>query len=95
MLIAPDSGLRATPHPGWDKGLCGFMRRVLATEHGQTVYRRRMASVEPVFGQLMHNCGIHHFLRRGRSAVHPEWRLPAATLNLMKLHAHQNAAAGA
>ena len=54
-----------------------------------------MASVEPVFRQLMHNCGIHHFLRRGRSAVHPEWRLPAATLNLMKLHAHQNAAAGA
>jgi transposase len=95
VLIPPDSGLRKTPRPGWDSGLYAFMRRVLVTEHGQTVYRRRMASVEPVFGQLKHNRGFHQFLRRGRSAVHSEWRLLAATHNLMKLHTHQIAGLGA
>ena len=95
VLIPPDSGLRKTPRPGWDNGLYAFMRLVLSTDHGQAVYRRRMATVEPVFGQLKHNRGFQRFLRRGRSAVRSEWRLEAATHNLLKLHSHQIAAAGA
>jgi hypothetical protein len=95
VLIPPDSGLRKTPRPGWDKGLYTFMRLVLATDHGQAVYRRRMATVEPVFGQLKHNRGFQRFMRRGRSAVRSEWRLEAATHNLLKLHSHQIAASGA
>ena len=47
VLVPPDSGLRKTPRPGWDKGLYAFMRLVLSTDHGQAVYRRRMATVEP------------------------------------------------
>jgi transposase len=95
VLIPPDSGLRKSPRPGWDKGLYAFMRLVLSTDHGQAVYRRRMATVEPVFGQLKHNRGFQRFLRRGRSAVRSEWRLEAATHNLLKLHTHQIAATGA
>ena len=95
VLIPPDSGLRTEPRPGWDKGLYAFMRLVLSTDHGQTVYRRRMATVEPVFGQLKHNRGFQRFLRRGRSAALSEWRLEAATHNLLKLHNHQIAATGA
>ena len=38
---------------------------------------------------------IDSFQRRGRSAVRSEWRLITATHNLMKLHKHQIAAAGA
>jgi transposase len=95
LLIPPDSGLRTEPRPGWDKGLYAFMRRVLATEEGQAIYSRRMASVEPVFGQMKFNRGFDRFQRRGRSAVRSEWRLAAATHNLLKLHSHQIAAAGA
>ena len=94
VLIPPDSGLRTNPRPGWDKGLYAFMRLVLSTELGQALYRRRMATVEPVFGQMKFNRGFDRFQRRGRSAVRCEWRLAAATHNLLKLHNHQIAAAG-
>ena len=30
VLIPPDSGLRTTPRPGWNKGIYAFMRNVLA-----------------------------------------------------------------
>jgi transposase len=94
VLIPPDSGLRKDARPGWDKGLYAFMRRVLATDHGQAIYRRRMATVEPVFGQTKFNRRFDRFLRRGRSAVRSEWRVVAATHNLLKLHSHRIAAAG-
>ena len=51
------------------------------------------ATVEPVFGQIKSNRGANRFQRRGRSAVRSEWRLLAATHNLLKLHRHQLAAA--
>ena len=93
VLIPPDSGLRKGTRPGWDKGLYAFMRRVLATEHGKAVYRRRLATVEPVFGQTKFNRRLDRFLRRGRAACRSEWRLIAATHNLLKLHNHRIAAA--
>ena len=52
VLIPPDSGVRKGARPGWNEGLYAFTRRVLTTEHGQAIYRRRMATVEPVFGQM-------------------------------------------
>jgi Transposase DDE domain len=95
VLIPPDSGLRTNPRPGSDKGLYAFVRLVLSTELGQALYRTRMATVEPVFGQINFNRGFDRFQRRGRSAVRSEWRLAAATHNLLKLHSHQIAAARA
>jgi hypothetical protein len=95
VLIPPDSGVRKGTRPGWNKGLYAFMRGVLATERGQAIYRRRMATVEPVFGQTKFNRRFDRFQRRGRSAVRSEWRLAAATHNLLKLHSHRIAVAGA
>jgi hypothetical protein len=95
VVIPPDSGLRKGARPGWDKGLYAFMRRVLATEHGQAVYRRRLATIEPVFGQTKFNRRLDRFLRRGRAACRSEWRLIAATHNLLKLHNHRITAAAA
>jgi hypothetical protein len=89
VVIPPDSGLRKGARPGWDKGLYAFMRRVLSTEHGQAVYRRRLATIEPVFGQTKFNRRLDRFLRRGRAACRSEWRLIAATHNLLKLHNHR------
>jgi transposase len=93
VLVAPDSSLRRGPRPGWTGGLYDFMRRVLATPDGRALYRRRQVTIEPVFGQLKFNRQITRFLRRGRAACRSEWRMIAATHNLLKLHRHQIAAA--
>lgn len=65
------------------------MRRLLATPDGRALYRRRQATVEAVFGRLKFNRQIRRFQRRGRAACRSEWRLIAATHNLLKLHRHQ------
>jgi Transposase DDE domain len=95
VLIPPDAGKRRGTRPGWDGGLYAFMRRVLATELGNGLYRKRQVSVEPVFAHTKFNRRIDRFQRRGRSACRSEWRLITATHNLLKLHSHQIAAAGA
>ena len=95
VLIPPDSGLRTSARPGWDGGLYAFMRRVLSTDHAKALYRKRHATIEPVFGQMKFNRRLDRFLRRGRSAVRSEWRLFGASHNLLKLHNHRTAAATA
>ncbi len=66
-----------------------WMRDVLAAELGQQLYRRRKVMIEPVFGHMKYNRRFDRFRRRGRSAVRSEWRLQAATHNLIKLHSHR------
>ena len=88
VLIPPEAGKREAPRRGWNGGRYAFMRRVLAGELGGGLYRKRKAMVEPVFAQTKHNRRINQFQRRGRSAARSEWRLIAATHNLMKLHKH-------
>ena len=95
VLIPPDAGKRGTPRRGWTGGRYAWMRTVLETDYGGGLYRRRKAMVEPVFAQTKHNRRIATFQRRGRSAVRSEWRLITATHNLLKLHKHQIATAGA
>jgi transposase len=93
VLIAPDSTKRQGARPGWDGGRYSFMRQVLAGP-GREHYRKRHKTIEPVFGQIKFNRKIDRFLRRGRSAARSEWRLAAATHNLLKLHSHQLAVCG-
>jgi transposase len=58
---------------------------ILATRAGRRLYRRRAELVEPVFAHTKHTRGIDRFSRRGQHAVEHEWRLIAATHNLLKL----------
>ena len=69
------------------------MRHLLSTDLGAELYRKRQGKIEAVFGQTKHNRGMGQFRRRGKSAVRTEWRLIAATHNLVKLHKHQLAIA--
>lgn len=57
----------------------------LATPRGQRIYRQRAASIEPVFAQIKHNRGFRSFARRGLAAADSEWKLIAASHNLLKL----------
>jgi hypothetical protein len=59
---------------------------VLATERGDELYSRRLGIVEPVFGQIKANRRIGRFKRRGQAAARSEWRLIAATHNLLEPH---------
>jgi hypothetical protein len=95
VLVPPDASKRVDTRPGWNDGMYAFMRRVLATELGAGLYRRRQALVEPVFADVKFNRKVERFQRRGRSAVQSEWRLVNATHNLLKLHRHQLAVIGA
>ena len=93
VLIPPDASKRKTARRGWEGGYYAFMRRVLASDLGGALYRRRQPMIEPVFGQTKHNRGMGRFRRRGRAAVRSEWKLITATHNLLKLHRHTLATA--
>jgi transposase len=94
VLIPPDAANRKGARPGWEGGYYDHMRRVLATDYGGGLYRRRQAMIEPVFAHTKFNRKLIRFMRRGRSAVRSEWRLMTLTHNLLKLHSHQIATAG-
>jgi hypothetical protein len=91
VLVPPDAGKRKGARPDWDGGLYAFMRRVLATDTGKALYRKRQAMIEPVFANTKFNRRIDRFQRRGRSAARSEWRLINATHNLLKLWKHTTA----
>ncbi|MCA1680661.1 MAG: transposase [Actinobacteria bacterium] len=95
VLIPPDAKKRRSARPGWQGGRYEWMRKLLATELGERLYRKRSQTVEPMFGHTKHNRRMSRFHRRGRSAARTEWRLITATHNLTKLHSHTLAAATA
>jgi transposase len=91
-IVAADT-TRNRPRKNRLGGPYDFMRRVMATDAGGALYSKRQCMVEPVFAQIKTNRRIDRFKRRGRAAARSEWRLIAATHNLLKLHRHQLAAA--
>jgi hypothetical protein len=60
--------------------------RLLETPDGKALYSRRQHMIETVFANTKFNRAIRRFHRRGLSACRAEWRLIAATHNLIKLH---------
>jgi transposase len=61
------------------------MREKLRTAAGRTVYKKRKAIVEPVFGQIKEQRGFRRFSLRGKQNVSREWKLVCAVSNLLKL----------
>lgn len=92
-LVAADADRSKGPRKTRLGGPYDFMRRVLATDIGGDLYSRRQGMIEPVFAQIKQTRRAGRFKRRGRAAVRSEWRLIAATHNLLKLHRHTLAAA--
>ena len=62
-----------------------WMRRKLQTKRGRQRYALRMATVEPVFGQIKQGRGFRQFLLRGLHKVQGEWSLICTGHNLLKL----------
>ncbi len=61
-----------------------LMERKLRTKRGEFLYRKRAASIEPVFGQQRQR-GMGRFRRRGLKASNCEWRFEHAVHNLLKI----------
>ena len=66
-----------------------IMQRKLGTTRGQAIYRKRAATIEPVFGQIKTARHITRFRRRGLTAARTEWRFIATTHNILKMWRHQ------
>jgi transposase len=94
-LVAADADRSKRPRKTRLGGPYDFMRRALASQKGADLYSRRQWMVEPVFAEIKQHRRAGRFKRRGRAAVRSEWRLIAATHNLLKLHRHTLAAAAA
>lgn len=70
---------------GADESLTTTMIAKLDTPRGKKLYKKRAATIEPVFAQIKHNRKIRNLSRRGLGAVNSEWKLITATHNLLKL----------
>lgn len=69
-----------------DAGPLELMRHRLKQPEAAELYKRRSATVEPVFGHLKDRIGLRRFSRRGLDAVTAELHLAATVLNLNRLH---------
>jgi len=88
VLVPPDADTRKAPSkirrgPPYEQ-----MRKRLAQPEARSRYRRRQQMIEPVFAQIKNNQRAGRFTRRGLAACRAEWRLIAATHNLLKLYRH-------
>jgi transposase len=61
------------------------MARKLKTKRGRTIYAKRKAIVEPVFGQIKSARSFTQFLLRGHEKVRCEWAMICAGHNILKL----------
>jgi transposase len=99
VIVNPDSSARPT-RPAEQRrlrdkrvhGLYAHMQRVITSEYGAALYRRRQQMIEPIFAQTKVTRRADRFQRRGLEACRSEWRLIAATHNLLKLYRHTPAA---
>src|SRR5215207_848766 len=86
VLVPPDADSRRAPSEIRRGGRYQRMRERLARPEAAALYRRRQQMVEPVFAQIKNNLRAGRFSRRGLASCRAEWRLTAATHNLLKLY---------
>ena len=78
--------------PGPQAGAKEQMAHRLKTAAGQSLYKLRKQTVEPVFGIIKEVMGFRRFLLRGRAKVNLEWQLVCVSYNLKRLFALKNLA---
>ena len=86
VYCPPDADSRKAPTkirsgPDYER-----MRQRLKEPDAEAAYRQRQQMIEPVFAQIKLRQRAARFSRRGLAACRAEWRLTAATHNLLKLY---------
>jgi len=80
----PPAQRSESPRPVTDPRIQA-MQAKLASKEGRALYRRRQASVEPVFGIIKQALGFRQFRLRGHVNVSGEWQLVALAYNCKRL----------
>jgi len=62
------------------------MKRKIDSVKGRLIYNRRLATVEPVFGNICSTLGLNRFTLRGKRKVNIQWLLYCIVHNLLKVH---------
>jgi len=62
-----------------------IMKRAIDSNRGRELYGGRLATVEPVFGNMRHNKRLNRFTLRGREKVDGQWKLYCLVHNIEKL----------
>jgi hypothetical protein len=62
------------------------MKERIDSDEGKQQYGRRLAVVEPVFGNITSNLGLRRFSLRGEIKVNIQWKLYCMVHNLLKIH---------
>lgn len=74
---------QASPLPHTER-----MKQAIDSPEGRKRYGQRMATVEPVFGNLRHNKRLDRFTLRGQEKVNTQWHLYCLVHNIEKLAHH-------
>ena len=61
------------------------MKQRIDSKEGRALYGRRIATVEPVFGNLRYNKRLDRFTLRGQPKVDTQWKLYCMVHNIEKL----------
>jgi len=64
------------------------MKQAIDSPRGRKLYGQRMATVEPVFGNLRYNKRLDRFTLRGLAKVNTQWHLYCLVHNIEKLAHH-------
>jgi transposase len=86
-----DVDLYVPPHPvpkesgGPSASVRSSMRNKINSVGGQSMYKKRNTTVEPVFAHIKHVRGYRQFVLRGLDQVDAEWSLICMTHNLIKM----------
>ncbi len=64
---------------------CERMRRAIDSPKGRSLYSRRIATVEPMFGNIRHHKGMSRFTLRGKTKVATQWQLYCLVPNIEKI----------
>jgi hypothetical protein len=71
------------------------MRQAIDSARGKALYGRRIATVEPVFANLLYNKRLDRFTLRTQIKVNTQWHLYCLVHNVEKLALHGYAACAA
>ena len=65
-----------------------LMKQAIDSPRGRRLYSQRIATVEPVFGNIRHNKRLSRFTLRGKAKVSTQWSLYCLVHNIEKLAHH-------
>lgn len=71
--------------PGRPDKYLDRMKRKIDSDIGRYEYGRRLATIEPVFGNIRHTKGLNRFTLRGKHKVNAQWQLYCLVHNIEKL----------